>query len=405
MKKIITLITTIAFLSMVVFNFIPNIVVNAANTSESNLTYKDVRNGFYFVGYENVLLEKGKSYKYTVAYEANIDMQMTNTVTGQSAKAGLFTPSSSGVELNSNYVTTTQKNVVDTANDGNKVFTHTFEFTAKENTKADIGAYLGAGSVIPTTPDATIIWKNVLVTNETAVVQPEAPVIIAEDKTIKQNETFDTLKDVSATDKKDGDLTKDIQVIKNTVDTTKSGEYDVAYSVTNSSKLTTTKNIKVTVTPVEKINVAPVISAKDQTIKVGDLFNALKGVTATDKEDGDLTAKIKVTKDTVNNKEKGVYQVTYTVTDSGNLSASLTIKVTVTQDGKLIVNPTDPPDSEVTNTNTPTGFERTSANPTTTKLNANKIPKTGDSSMVWVVLTGLGLTAIGISSYRKKANR
>ncbi|HCJ4364025.1 TPA: DUF5011 domain-containing protein, partial [Listeria innocua] len=176
----------------------------------------------------------------------------------------------------------------------------------KEDTKADIGTYLGAGSVIPTTPDATIIWKNVSVTNETPAEQPEAPVINAEDKTIEQNETFDALNEVTATDKKDGDLTKSIKVTKNTVDTTKSGEYDVDYSVTNSSKLTTTKSIKVTVTPVEtKTNTAPVIDAKDQTIKVGDLFNSLKEVTATDKEDGDLTAKIKVTKDTVNNAEKG----------------------------------------------------------------------------------------------------
>lgn len=337
-------------------------------------------------------------------------MQATDTVTGQSAKAGLFIPNSSGVELDSNNVTTTQNNVVDVANDGNKVFTHTFEFTVKEDTKADIGTYLGAGSVIPTTPDATIIWKNVSVTNETPVEQPEAPVINAEDKTIEQNETFDALNEVTATDKKDGDLTKSIKVTKNTVDTTKSGEYDVDYSVTNSSNLTTTKSVKVTVTPVEtKTNTAPVIDAKDQTIKVGDLFNSLKGVTATDKEDGDLTAKIKVTKDTVNNAEKGVYQVTYTVTDSGNLSASLTIKVTVTQDGKLIVNPSDPTNpadpSNPEVTKTPVEFERASVDPTTTKVNVNKIPKTGDSSMIWVVLAGLGLTTIGISSYRKKANR
>ncbi|HCJ4260719.1 TPA: DUF5011 domain-containing protein [Listeria innocua] len=410
MKKIIALITTVALLSMVVFNFIPSMVADAASTSENNLTYKDVRNGFYFVGYEDVQLEKGKSYKYTVAYEANVDMQATDTVTGQSAKAGLFIPNSSGVELDSNNVTTTQNNVVDVANDGNKVFTHTFEFTVKEDTKADIGTYLGAGSVIPTTPDATIIWKNVSVTNETPAEQPEAPVINAEDKTIEQNETFDALKEVTATDKKDGDLTKSVKVTKNTVDTTKSGEYDVDYSVTNSSKLTTTKSIKVTVTPVEtKTNTAPVIDAKDQTIKVGDLFNSLKEVTATDKEDGDLTAKIKVTKDTVNNAEKGVYQVTYTVTDSGNLSASLTIKVTVTQDGKLIVNPSDPTNpadpSNPEVTKTPVEFERASVDPTTTKVNVNKIPKTGDSSMIWVVLAGLGLTTIGISSYRKKANR
>ncbi|AGR18565.1 Cell wall surface anchor family protein [Listeria monocytogenes] len=179
------------------------------------------------------------------------------------------------------------------------------------------------------------------------------------------------------------------------------------YSVTNSSNLTTTKSIKVTVTPAAiSKNTAPVINAKDQTIKVGDVFNVLKGVTAKDNEDGDLTAKIKVTKDTVNNSKKGVYQVTYTVTDSGNLSASLTIKVTVTQDGKLIVNPSDPTKPSITKTPVePTKIEKDPENRATSVLKASKIPKTGDSSMIWLVFVGLGLTAIGISSYQKKANK
>lgn len=177
------------------------------------------------------------------------------------------------------------------------------------------------------------------------------------------------------------------------------------YSVTNSSNLTTTKSIKVTVTPAAiSKNTAPVINAKDQTIKVGDVFNVLKGVTAKDNEDGDLTAKIKVTKDTVNNSKKGVYQVTYTVTDSGNLSASLTIKVTVTQDGKLIVNPSDPTKPSITKTPVePTKIEKDPENRATSVLKASKIPKTGDSSMIWLVFVGLGLTAIGISSYQKKS--
>lgn len=408
MKKIITLLATIALASIVVFNFVPGIVASAANTSESNLTYKDVKSGFYFVGYENVPLEKDKSYKYTVAYEANVDMTMTNTITGQNAKAGLFTPKSSGAELNSNYVTRTNGNVTDVADANRKAFTHTFEFTAKENTKADIGVFLTAGSVLPNAPDSTLIWKSVSVVDETPAEQPEAPVISATDKTIKQNDSFNPLAEVTATDKKDGDITKDVKVIKNTVDTSKAGVYDVDYSVTNSSNLTTTKSIKVTVEAVDvTVNTAPVINAKDQTIKVGDAFNALKGVTATDKEDGDLTAKIKVTKDTVNNSEKGVYQVTYTVTDSGNLSATLTIKVTVTQDGKIIIDPTDP-----TNPSEPTVPKQPKDDPKnvkktskTAEVKTAKIPKTGDNSMVWLVLSGLGLAAIGITTYRKKSTR
>ncbi|MBM5695899.1 DUF5011 domain-containing protein [Listeria seeligeri] len=411
MKKIITLLATVALASIVVFNFIPGIVASAANTSEGNLTYKDVKSGFYFVGYENVQLEKGKSYKYTVAYEANVDMTMNNTITGQNAKAGLFTPKSSGAELNSNYVTRTNGNVTDVADANRKVFTHTFEFTAKENTKADIGVFLTPGSVLPNAPDSTLIWKSVSVVDETPAEQPEAPVISATDKTIKQDDSFNPLAEVTATDKKDGDITKDVKVTKNTVDTSKAGVYDVDYSVTNSSNLTTAKSVKVTVEAGDaKVNTAPVINAKDQTIKVGDAFNALKDVTATDKEDGDLTAKIKITKDTVNNSEKGVYQVTYTVTDSGNLSATLTIKVTVTQDGKIIINPTDP--TNPTNPSEPTIPKKPNDDPTNVKkvsktadVKTAKIPKTGDDSMIWIVLSGLGLVAIGLTTYRKKSTR
>ncbi|EAG9231613.1 immunoglobulin-like domain-containing protein [Listeria monocytogenes] len=404
MKKMIAIITTVTLLTMVVFNFNLGIVAKAANTSESNLTYKDVRGGFYFVGYENVQLEKGKTYKYKMVYEANIDMTMTDTITGQSAKAGLFVPNSSGVPINSNVITRTQENVVDVANDSNKVFTHTFEFTANEDTKVDIGVFAGAGSVLPTTPESSLIWKNIAVTDETPVEAATAPVINAEDKTIKLNETFNPLNEVTATDKKDGDITSAIQVTKNTVDTTKSGEYDVDYKVTNSSKITTVKSIKVTVTKeATTTNTAPVINAKDKTIKVGDLFDSLKGVTATDKEDGDLTAKIKVTKDTVNNSKKGVYQVTYTVTDSGNLSATLTIKVTVTQDLKITVDPIKPTGSGTPKE--PTGPKQPSGKVETTKTQVNKIPKTGDNSTIWMVLAGLGLATVGITTYRKKANR
>ena len=75
-----------------------------------------------------------------------------------------------------------------------------------------------------------------------------APVIQAEDKTITVGDKFDPLKDVTATDKEDGNitLTKD-NVIKNEVDTTKAGTYEVTYKVTDSQGASATKTIKVTV--------------------------------------------------------------------------------------------------------------------------------------------------------------
>lgn len=65
----------------------------------------------------------------------------------------------------------------------------------------------------------------------------------------------------------------------------------------------------------EKVNEVPIIHAKDIEINVGDRFDPLKGVTATDKEDGDLTDKIKVLKNTVNINKSSEYVVLYCVTD------------------------------------------------------------------------------------------
>ena len=86
--------------------------------------------------------------------------------------------------------------------------------------------------------------------------------------------------------------------------------------------------VEVVPTPVE-LNHVPTIHASDKTITVGDKFNPLKGVTANDNEDGDLTSKIKVIKNTVDAKKAGTYNVTYKVADSQGASVTKTIKVTV----------------------------------------------------------------------------
>ena len=76
-------------------------------------------------------------------------------------------------------------------------------------------------------------------------------------------------------------------------------------------------------------NEKPVINAKDLELTVGDKFDVLSGVTASDKEDGDLTSSIQVIENTVNTKKAGKYKVTYKVTDSDNNETTLTINVTV----------------------------------------------------------------------------
>ncbi|EPZ54581.1 bacillolysin domain protein [[Clostridium] sordellii ATCC 9714] len=95
---------------------------------------------------------------------------------------------------------------------------------------------------------------------------------------------------VYAIDKEDGDLTKNIKVIKNEVDINKQGKYEVLYEVADKDGNKTTKAIFVNVKPKEEaINNTPVIEASDRDINEEDNFNILEKITATDKEDGDLT--------------------------------------------------------------------------------------------------------------------
>ena len=110
--------------------------------------------------------------------------------------------------------------------------------------------------------------------------------------------------------------------------------------------------VEVVPTPVA-INHVPTINASDKTIAVGDKFAPLKDVTANDKEDGDLTSKIKVIKNTVDTKKAGTYGVTYQVTDSQGASITKTIKVTVKA---APVNPDkDKPDNDKNNGSVETG--------------------------------------------------
>lgn len=91
-------------------------------------------------------------------------------------------------------------------------------------------------------------------------------------------------------------------------------------------------DITVEVVPaVSVINKAPKITAEDKTLTVGDTFDAMKDVTATDAEDGDLTGKIVITKNTVDTSKAGKYTVVYEVTDSHGTRVVRTIYVTVQQ--------------------------------------------------------------------------
>lgn len=166
---------------------------------------------------------------------------------------------------------------------------------------------------------------NVKITKYEYKTSNSAPVINAKDRTIIQGQKFNELEGVTATDAEDGILTDKIGVVLNEVEIDTPGTYKVTYKVTDNSKVSTEKTITITVIADE----APVINATNRTIGINRNYDELSGVTAIDKEDGDITKDIKVIKNTVKTEEKGTYEITYQVTDSYNHTVEKTITITV----------------------------------------------------------------------------
>ena len=220
--------------------------------------------------------------------------------------------------------------------------------------------------------------KTITVTvNPKMEVLNAIPTIKAEDKILTVGDTFDPKADVTAEDVEDGNLTDKIEVLKNEVDTTKAGKYEVTYKVTDSKGASRTKTITVTVNPkIETLNEAPTIDVTDKEITVGDKFDPKDGVTAKDKEDGDITDKIEILKNTVDPSKPGVYEVTYKVTDSKGASCTKTIKVTVKE-------------------KTPAPSKNNDKTTTVT-------PKTGDSTNVSAVIALLAVSGIALLALLKK---
>ena len=203
------------------------------------------------------------------------------------------------------------------------------------------------------------------------------PVIQATDKTLTVGDEFDPLADVTAEDEEDGDITDKIEILENEVDTTKPGKYEVTYKVTDSGGASHVKTIKVTVNPkMEPLNAAPIITAEDKTLTVGDAFDPMADVTATDAEDGNLTDKIEILNNEVDTTKPGKYEVTYKVTDSKGASCTKTIKVTVKE-------------------KTPAPSKNNDKTTTVT-------PKTGDSTNVSAVIALLAVSGIALLALLKK---
>ncbi|HDR4454450.1 M4 family metallopeptidase [Bacillus thuringiensis] len=198
--------------------------------------------------------------------------------------------------------------------------------------------------------------------------------------------------EVLAIDKEDGDLTSKIKV-DGEVDTSKAGTYVLTYTVTDSKGHEVTAKQTVTVKVREEIkNEKPILKVPATTsITEGDQFDPLIGVSATDKEDGDLTSKVAY-KGTIDTTKAGIYEIIYSVRDSVGNEVNTIQKVLVK-------------DKE---TSKPNGLaNKTNSNSISNNSNTDKkeytykeLPKTGVSTTnsaaigILMIITGTVLTLI-----------
>ncbi|HPQ61858.1 MAG TPA: extracellular solute-binding protein [Bacillota bacterium] len=150
--------------------------------------------------------------------------------------------------------------------------------------------------------------------------------------TIYVGDSYDPLAGITATDAQDGDLTSSITVEGyNAAWLTAQGVRTYILSVEDSEGSITQITVTLTILPVGSDNEAPILLGvfNTQTYYIGSTaYDPLRGVTATDAEDGDLTGSITYTTD-YSTTRAGKYTITVDVEDSEGAVASETIILTV----------------------------------------------------------------------------
>ena len=154
---------------------------------------------------------------------------------------------------------------------------------------------------IPGMPAHSFTMNVILLDSPEFEEKNEAPVISASDVSIYVGDKFDAKSLATANDKEEGDLTKNIKVISDNVNTNKAGNYSVTYEVSDSKGLTTTKTITVKV--LEKSVEKPsklengTYKIKNKTIYTGNssmgssmVRNSLKEISYLEVKDGQIYA-------------------------------------------------------------------------------------------------------------------
>lgn len=262
----------------------------------SSTPYDSAGNTYFFQG--------GGTPGNSIVYITNVDTDApTITITGNNPHTH---------EVKSTY-TDAGATASDTV-DGN--LTTSIVVTNNVNDQVS-GSYTVVYDVSDSAGNATQATRTVNVVDTTV---PVITLIGTSSIQVYQGQTY-TDAGATAVDSYEGNITSDI-VTTNPVNTSNLGTYTVRYNVDDASGNSATE---VTRTVTVVANNAPVISITTDEFypNYGDTFGnteALAGVSATDTEDGDITADIVVT-NPVDTTVTGTYTVRYNVTDSVGTAA------------------------------------------------------------------------------------
>ena len=173
---------------------------------------------------------------------------------------------------------------------------------------------------------------------QVVVVAPGTPAIVLNGSSVLPVECGSEFVDpwVVATDPEDGDISDQVVVSGDAVNTAATGDYYLRYDVTDSgghpaARVYRTVQVVDTTPPVVTLLGAPVIN-----LVVGAVYTE-PGATAADVCGGDVSSAVSIT-GTVNTSAPGAYTLTYRVRDmAGNYSAPVTRLVNVTASGVPVI--------------------------------------------------------------------
>ncbi|MEO1768363.1 bacterial Ig-like domain-containing protein [Candidatus Enterococcus ferrettii] len=253
----------------------------------------------------------------------------------------------------------------------------------------------------------------------TITVVDEHETIAVKDSTIYVGDAWEAADNFVSASAKDGSSVEFNQVVvAGTVDPEKAGTYKVTYSNGTASAVATI---------VVKDNLAS-LSVADSTIYVGEGWQPADNfVSAADRDGQAINFKDVRSKGEVDTNKVGVYEVTYTIAQTGKFSENLLQKLLATEktvsatakikvvekkkDDEKTDNSTGTKDKDSTNSSDPIGSvdSANTAGPTNTAIrkvtpaNSQTLPKTGEKSQTW--LYALGIVCIAAAGYlwwRKK---